>query len=88
MFDAILDALKIHGPIGAVILAVAYIGRERFRLDNRRHRENVDRIADLENDRVTKHDLERVFDRIEQVAGQIQTNQNVLLTALARRKLD
>lgn len=75
MFDAIIEVLKIHGPIGAVFLAVGYIGREHIKRDHRR-------FSEIE--KAHKHDLERVFDRIERVADQMQENQNVLLQALTR----
>lgn len=86
LLDAVLEALKIHGPIGAVFLAIGIIGRERFKQDDQRHKENDHRLADLENDRVTTHDLERVFDRIEGVSQQLQQNQNAILNALAQHK--
>jgi hypothetical protein len=86
VIDAILEALKIHGPIGAVFLAVGFIGREHFRVDRQRNRQLLNRIESVEA--AQKHDLERVFDRIEEVSSQIQTNQNVLLSALAPRQRD
>lgn len=84
MLDSILDALKIHGPIGAVILAMGYVGQLHIRRDQVRQKLLERRISDLEQDRVTKHDLERVYDRIEAVSTQIQTNQNTLLGVLTR----
>jgi len=83
MWDAMLEALKIHGPIGAVFLAIGYVGREHLKRDDKVRRALSQRLDAVEA--AHKHDLERVFDRIEEVSSQIQTNQNVLLSALAQR---
>lgn len=85
MFDAILEALKIHGPIGAVFLAFGAMGHRHIASDDSRQKAILDRLSALETDRVTKHDLERVFDRIEGMSEQMAENQNTLLTALSQR---
>lgn len=85
MIEAFLDALKIHGPIGAVLLVMGYVGKVHISRD-REHQKLLDlRVAALEQDRVTKHDLERVFDRIEAVSDQVSENQRVLLSVLTRK---
>lgn len=85
MLDTILKALEIHGPIGAVLLLFGVVGREHIKRDEAARKSVTERLAALETDRVTKHDLERVFDRIESVSAQMQENQNTLLQALSRR---
>lgn len=83
--DTILKALEIHGPIGAVLLLFGIVGREHINRDEAARKALAEKVSALETDRVTKHDLERVFDRIESVSAQMQENQNTLLQALSRR---
>lgn len=85
MYDFLFSLVKTHGPIAASVVAVGYMLQRHTKIDRRAFRDATKRLADLEADRVTKHDLELVFDRISAVSTQIQTNQNVLLTALAQR---
>lgn len=85
MIDWLLDMLKVNGPVAAAIGAVALVLNRHVNRD-RDDADAVDtRLRALESDRVTRHDLERVLDRIDQISGQISDNQTTLLDVLTRK---
>jgi hypothetical protein len=80
--DAFLAMLELHGPIGAVLLAFVYIGRQHFRSDDERHRAGQKRLAHIESEQ--KKDLQQVYRKIDETS-----RQNIeILKILTQRKPD
>lgn len=84
MLEFFLDQLKIHGPLAAVLGVMALIGERHITGDRKARAALSRRVHELEIDRVTRADVKAVYDRIEAVSTQIQTNQNTLLGVLAQ----
>jgi hypothetical protein len=57
---------KIHGPLSAAVVAIAYLGNKHVKADASRHAKMNERLADLETDRIVKADFNRLEDRMDE----------------------
>jgi hypothetical protein len=83
--DVFLDALRIHGPWAAFVLAVMYIGKKHQDEDRVGRDEHDKRIKALEDKSVDKADFKRFEDRFEAHAKEMRAGQTEVLQLLAKR---
>lgn len=71
-----------HGLIAVVATVVGYIGRQHFKDD----KEVAARVSTLEINRVVKADMDRIYDRLNDVNDKMAEGQREILLAIASRR--
>lgn len=61
---------KVHGPLGAAVVAIVYWGRKHFISDRREFKAVDERFKALEVNRVTREDYNRLDAKLDSIAGQ------------------
>lgn len=61
---------KVHGPLGAAVVAIIYWGRKHLISDRREFKAVDERFKVLEVDRVKRADLERLDGKLDRIAAQ------------------
>lgn len=69
MGDWLLSLLdwKVHGPLGAAVVGVAYYVRKHVVHDSKRFEKADERVRQLEINHVTKDDVNRIDGKIDEV---------------------
>lgn len=61
---------KVHGPLGAAVVAIVYFGWQHVKADRRSQGHLDERCRALEVDRVVKADWVRLDDKLDAIAQQ------------------
>jgi hypothetical protein len=76
----LIDLLKSSWV--AMVGALAWFGKENLRENREEHAAMADRLSALERDRVTKADIERIHERIDQLGTQMNDQHRAILNTL------
>jgi len=76
---------KVHGPMGAAIVAMVYAGVKHFKADMKGFREVDARLKELETDRVKTADVKRLEDQMAAGFTEVRASTNKILEILATK---
>lgn len=87
MGDWLLSLLdwKVHGPLGAAVVAILYAGRQHMRKDARGFEHIDTRLKALETDRVVQADVKRLEDQMSAGFTEVRKSTQTILEILATK---
>jgi len=87
MGDWLLSLLdwKVHGPLGAAVVAILYAGRQHMKRDARSFEHLETRLKVLETDRVVQADVKRLEDQMGAGFTEVRASTNKILEILATK---